>query len=185
MKITYKILILIIILFSLFGCSSEEQNSEMISQNFQANVYPDDYPYYKFKTPVTLSDSIEVMLNIAIERQRYNDKSGMYELEFGYLTDQLILDQYIRDKRIMYERPEVINKAEVIDVHRFNYDSASVDAIIYIKNANDEIVEVEQKIVVYYYRERWIRPTLSKVESELQYQNVLRKSVEQMIEGTK
>jgi hypothetical protein len=183
MKKTYNLFILIIIFSFLLGCSSEKNNSNTQSQNFQTNIYPDDYPYYKFKTPVTMKDSIEMMLNIAIERQRYNDKSGMYELEFGYLTDQVILDQYIRDKRIMHERDEVINKAEVIDVHRFNYDSASVDVKLYIKNAKNEIVEIEQQIIVYYYMEQWIRPTLSKVESEVQYQNTLKKSIEQLQKG--
>ena len=183
MKITYKIIILLIIISLLSGCSSEKKDSEIVSQNFESHIYPDDYPYYKFKTPVTVKDTIEVMLNTAIERQRYNDNSGMYELEFGYLTSQVILDQYIRDKRIMYERPEVIQQAEVLEVNRFNYDSAAVDVKLYIKNAKNEIVEVEQQIIVYYYMERWIRPTLSKVENEVLYQSRLKKSFEQLQGG--
>lgn len=178
MRITFNIFC--ILLFLLIGCSSEKSNTTSQSQELQTNIYPEDYPYYKFKTPLTMKDSIEYMLNEAVERERYNDKSGMYELEFGYLTGQVILDQYIRDKRIMYERPEVIQKVEVLDVDRFNYDSAAVDVRLFIKNAKSEIVESEQQIIVYYYMERWIRPTLSKVESEVQYQSAMKKSIENL-----
>lgn len=185
MKRIYNIYFIFILLSLLLGCSSEKKDVNSSPKELSTIIYPDDYPYYKFKTPVSLKDSIEVMLNTAIERQRYNDKSGMYEMEFGYLTDQITLDQYIRDKLIMRDKVELINKVEVLDVHRFNNDSASTNVMVFVKNSKGKIVEVEQQIIVYNYRGQWIRPTLSKVDSELKYQNVLRNSIDQMKEGAK
>jgi len=185
MKRIYNLYFIFILLSLLLGCSSEKKDTSSSSKELSAIIYPDDYPYYKFKTPVSLKDSIEVMLNAAIERQRYNDKSGMYEMEFGYLTDQITLDQYIRDKLIMRDKVELINKVEVLDVHRFNNDSASTNVMVFVKNSKGEVIQSEQQIIVYNYRGQWIRPTLSKVESELKYQNVLRNSIEKMKEGAK
>ena len=184
MKKIFNLFIMAAVLLFVFGCSSDKKQSESNSQAFESDIYPDDYPYYKFRTPITMKDSVEYMLNMAIERNRYNDKSGMYELEFGYLNDQLILDQYIRDKRMMSDRPEILNKVEVISVNRYSSDSALANVKLYIQPPNKELDVVDQQIVVYHYRGRWVRPTLSKVESELQYQRALRKSVEQYRQGT-
>ena len=117
---------------------------------------------------------IEEMLNEAITRLRYGDKSGLYENEFDYATDEIGFDEYLAKGEIRYAQADSIAFIEVRHVKFFDHDSARVDVTVHFEGPTGKKSYLRDKIVIYYHKGRWIKPTVSIIDLQLNYDNMIR-----------
>ena len=117
---------------------------------------------------------IEEMLNEAITRLRYGDKSGLYENEFDYATDEIGFDEYLAKGEIRYAQADSITFIEVRHVKFFDHDSARVDVTVHFEGPTGKKSYLRDKIVIYHHKGRWIKPTVSIIDLQLDYEEKIR-----------
>ena len=118
------------------------------------------------------------ILNEPWERILYEDYSGYYENEFSYLTDDVPLDEYLTYKQVTYRYPLDVIDIKVLSVDRLN-DSAFVDvSVTLVDSVGNETVH-DQALTVYYTDGRWIKPTVSVSKYQHEYEDKIRKAIEE------
>lgn len=123
-----------------------------------------------------LADSLSLALNEPWARLRYGDKSGFYENEFDYLTEDTTFDDYLKFPQISYASGDTLESLEVVSVERMG-DSAVVNVTVHFKGPSGKETQLyDQIFTVYWYNNRWIKPTVSKYELEMKYQDLIHKA---------
>ena len=122
-----------------------------------------------FDEPKTARDSIEQMLNEAMTRLRYTDKSALYENEFSYLTDTTTFDDYLKTGQMRYANADTLTRVDVTDIQLFGHDSAEVGVIVNFEGPTGEKHQLPDRIIVYYHKGRWIKPTISVIKHQQEY----------------
>lgn len=126
------------------------------------------------KGELSEEEIIEDMLNEVLTRLRYGDKSGLYENEFEYSNDETNFDEYLGMGQIRAAQADTITFVEVRHVNFFDHDSAIVDVTVHFEGPTDKKSFHRDKIVVYYHKGRWIKPTVSVIDLQLNYDNMIR-----------
>ena len=114
------------------------------------------------------------MLNETITRLRYGDKSGLYDNEFEYAQDETTFDKYLGMTQIRIAQADTITSVEVRHVDFYDRDSAFVDVTVHFEGPTGQKSYYRDKIVVYYHRGRWIKPTVSVIDLQVHYDDMIR-----------
>jgi len=117
---------------------------------------------------------IEEILNEAITRLRYGDKSGLYENEFEYYTDEVNFDDYLKTAQMHYAQADTIAFVEVRHVEFFDRDSAHVDVTVHFEGPTGQKSFHRDELIVYYHKGRWIKPTISVIDLQKSYEEKIR-----------
>ncbi len=183
MKNIYKNIPLVSIIFSFLlifiGCSNDTSNKESSENTDVATQQEIVDSSYIPKELLTVQDTIQASLWEAMERLLYFDNSGLYENEFSYYTDEHSFDKYLTYAQITYHAPGEVISLEVDSLEMFAHDSALAWVTIELKFAEDKIQEMtEQRLIVYYHNDKWIKPTISVIKNQLEYEDLIRQAEE-------
>jgi len=144
------------------GCSGESQQSDTASvQETELAAKAE---------PVTVRDTVELVLNEVIDRVRYGDKSGMYYNEFEYLRETMGFDEYLRLRQVHYAKTDTLKFIEVLDLLMYDHDSADVVLNVHSEGLSGIASKVRDTITVFYYHDRWIKPTASNMKEQLKWE---------------
>ncbi|MDH4157158.1 MAG: hypothetical protein OEW00_07785 [candidate division Zixibacteria bacterium] len=119
---------------------------------------------------------IQEALNSAIVRLKYGDKSGLYENEFEYLTDEKNFDEYLEYEPVRYARADSIDFIEVTGYEPREYNSIMVDVIVHFLGPTGVRTDFPDRVRMFRHKDRWIKPTVSKLTHQLEYENILRQA---------
>jgi len=155
-------LIFAVLIFVVSGCSGEKQPSE--------TAPAEDTGLAAKAEPVTVRDTIEVVLNEVIDRVRYGDKSGMYYNEFEYLRETMGFDEYIRQPQVHYAKTDTLKFLEVLDLMLYGHDSADVVLYVHSEGPTGVASKVQDTLTVFYHNDRWIKPTVSNMKEQLKWE---------------
>lgn len=173
-------LVLTLTIIIISGCSSDSadksSNKNEIVQS--AESLGEDYPYYIYKEQLTFQDTIETMMNVAMERQRYHDNSGLYELELDYVLDEYPFDEYLKQQAISSELSVVVEKVEITSMERYDNDSVYADVEVFLIKQNGDRFSVKDYVVVYNQNNRWVKPTIGSMKNQIEYDEMIRKAQE-------
>jgi hypothetical protein len=135
-------------------------------------------------TPATPQDDralIQESLTEVITRWHFRDKAGLYDNEFDYLRERMTFDQYLQANEIKLDADTVMG-IEVKDLHLFGRDSADVAVEIIFEGPTKLQSRMRDAFRMYRYHDKWIRPTLSNMEAQVEYDR-LKKSYEEAAEA--
>lgn len=171
MKRIYSLLC-IIPLVVVCGCSNKETSkTEPDTSAVEVTATPK-------KELLTFEDSLEYILSDPWKRARYDDNSGFYDNEFAYLTDEVPLDEYITFGQITFDYGMTVENLKVLEVEKFPGDSALADVEVTFRNNTDgKIQDIKQIITVYYSNGRWIKPTVSIIKMQQEYEEKIRQAI--------
>lgn len=126
----------------------------------------------------TLTDSarIERTIKGVMQRWNYRDFAALYDMEFEYVKDKYTYDDYLKQPRIKNAIVDTFYDYKVTGLKMFDHDSALVDNIVSFKGPSGKISEIRGKDMVYYYKGRWVRPTLGVASLQWQYEEMIRKA---------
>ena len=169
-------IILVLIVYGFSGCSSDSSNENSDATDVQEVVV--ETPIVQ-KELLTVQDTIEAALSDAMERLRYFDNSGLYENEFAYLTDESSFDDYLTFGQIT-QRPQAdVTELMVDSLWMYAHDSASVWVSIVLEYPGGKVDNMtDQKLKVYYHKGNWIKPTVSVIKYQLEYDELIRQAEE-------
>ena len=168
-----------LIVFCLIGCSSDssKENSETTVETETQQAVVDSTITHK--PLVTVKDTIEASLFEAMERLRYYDNSGLYENEFAYLTDETSFDAYLKFGQITYHPPGDVIALAVDSLQMYAHDSASVWISITLEFQDGTTEDMTaQNLIVYYHNDKWIKPTVSVIKNQVEYDDLIRQAEE-------
>ncbi|MFQ6008915.1 MAG: hypothetical protein ACE5K8_08210, partial [Candidatus Zixiibacteriota bacterium] len=117
---------------------------------------------------------IDRMLNETITRLRYGDKSALYENEFEYFTDEVNFDEYLERDEIKWAQADTITFLEIKNVEFFDRDSALVSLTVHFEGPTGQKSYLDDRIVVYHHKGRWIKPTVTVIDLQLDYEEKIR-----------
>ncbi len=114
------------------------------------------------------------MLKETITRLKYGDKLALYENEFEYFTDEVNFDDYLEKGEIKWAQADTITFLEIKNVELFDRDSAIVNLTVHFEGPTGKKSYLDDKVVVYYHRGRWIKPTVTVIDRQLDYEEKIR-----------
>ncbi len=135
-------------------------------------------------TPATPQDDralIQESLTEVITRWHYRDKAGLYDNEFDYLRERMTFDQYLLTNEMKLDADTVMG-IEVKDLHLFGRDSADVAVEIIFEGPKKIQTRMRDAFRMFYYHDKWIRPTLSNFDAQNEYEK-MKKSYEEAAEA--
>lgn len=172
MKNIYKNIIPFLIFGLLIGCSSDKQESQVEDPAENIEIKPER------KELLTVKDTIEANLSEAMERLYHHDNSGLYENEFAYLKDEHNFDSYLTFGQISYRNPMQVSKLVVDSVELYQHDSALAWATIDLQDQTGKNQTLsEQPLIVYYHNGRWIKPTVSVIQNQIPYDEIIQQAI--------
>mgnify|MGYP001592303401 CR=1 FL=1 len=128
-------------------------------------------------TALTEDDKIEQIMNEAMGRLRDKDKSFLYENEFAYYREKFSFDDYLKERKISAAQADTLVHIDVKTVTYFGRDSAKVDVDVHFKGpSGKETVLQEKGVALYWHQGRWIKPTLSNVVAQREYDDIIEKA---------
>ncbi len=174
-KRQYLILLSLFVLIIFYGCSNDSNNeSDKSTDNQQTEIDSTSH-----KELLTVKDTIEAELSEAMERLRLHDNSGLYENEFDYLTDETSFDEYLTFGQITSHPPGDVTALVVDSLFMYAHDSADVWVTINLEMKDGSTQELtEQRLVVYYHNNKWIKPTVSVIKNQVEYEDLIRQAEE-------
>lgn len=143
----------------LIGCSSEKGQSGG-----------------KSVSPADDRREIEATLEETATRWRYGDKAILYDLEFEYVQVEYTFDKYLQIDRIKRMESDTVRAFAVKNVKFFGRDSARVSVDVVFVGPAGDTTRYPQEWTMFYHRGRWIRPTLSSITGQLQFEERRRKA---------
>ena len=164
------IILIMFLLLVVFGCSSDKtdktsEDTSDLDTNYYSHLSPEE-------------QEIANTLNDALQRLRYNDKSGLYELEFSYYTDENSYDEYIKRGEIQYAQMDSIHHLEVYDFIYYGEDSADVNIAYIFSSPGDSLSKVNDKFRIYKSNDRWVKPTVTRIRYQEEYDYKIQKAIE-------
>lgn len=135
-------------------------------------------------TPATPQDDralIQESLTEVITRWHNRDKAGLYDNEFDYLRERMTFDRYLQTDEMKLDADTVIG-IEVKDLHLFGRDSADVAVEIIFEGPKKIQTRMRDAFRMFYYHDRWIRPTLSNSDAQTEYEK-MKKAYEEAAEA--
>lgn len=166
------------LLFGIFltGCGGDDTGTEKaVDKGGSAASTTDTLRQYD---TTTVEGAIAKSLNDAMDRLRYDDKSGLWENEFSYLHDGEDFDFYMRRRQIFNARADSITFLEVRSVEEIEGDSARVDVRVHFLGPSGTPTHLDDEIIVYRHNERWIKPTVSVYEQQAMYDSIRQEAID-------
>ena len=117
---------------------------------------------------------IQAMFDEARTRWHYGDKAVLYDMEFEYLRQKHTFDEYLEFQQIKYLEADTLYALTVKDVEFFDRDSATATVEAMFIGPTDDTSYFTDLYRVYYYGGRWIHPTASVIEQQLEFENIRR-----------
>lgn len=165
-----RVTALLVLFFVLIiaGCSSDKTEVVDDSSDLDTN-------YYSHLTPE--EQGIANQLNEALQRLKYDDKSGLYELEFSYYTDENSYDEYIKRGEIVYAQMDSIHHLNVFDFIFYDDDSADVNIEYVFNSSAGGHSTVKDMFRLYKSHDRWVKPTVTRILHQLEYDYKIEKAI--------
>jgi len=154
------ILLIGILIFAFISCSSDKKEVPDDTSDLDTN-------YYSHLTAE--EQEIANTLNGALQRLRYDDKSGLYELEFSYYTDENSYDEYIKRGEIQYAKMDSIHHLDVYDFVYYDDDSVDISVAYVFNSADGNLAKLNDKFRLYNSHDRWVKPTVTRLKYQLEY----------------
>jgi len=165
--IRYKIFFVFLFLVCfLGGCSGSDDKSETAIETDTIGDQVDDS---------SLVDNV-IVDNDAITRIKYGDKSGLYENEFEYLIDEKPFEEYITFPQIVNAKADTIDFVEVLKYEPREDNSAIVDVIVHFLGPTGVRTDYPDMIRMYKHKGRWIKPTVSSILHQKNYEEIMRQA---------
>ncbi|MBK7143076.1 MAG: hypothetical protein IPH75_13465 [bacterium] len=134
--------------------------------------------------PVSEQDdraAIQASLSETITRWHHQDKAGLYDNEFDYLKERMTFDAYLETKEMRMDADTVMG-IEVKDCIFYGRDSADVAVEILFEGPKKIKSRMRDSFRLYYYKDKWIRPTLSSIDAQFEYDK-MKKSYEEAVKA--
>lgn len=163
-----KLLIVITLMAFLAGCGGSGDKADE-----PATATQEKLSFSKWE-PGTLEAEIEIVLNETVDRMRYGDKSGLYDMEFDYLRDAETFDDYLKRGEVRWANADSMDYIEVLRVTPFGDDSVSTDVLIHMTKSNGTKLAFDEHFLLYHIYDYWNKPFVSRIEDEIKYQNLIR-----------
>jgi len=157
--------VLLVLFVMTCGCSSNSgKNGDTISDTVSIAAMTED-------------DKIEAIMNEAMDRLRYKDKSFLYENEFAYYREKFTFDDYLKERKIASAQADTLEYINVISVTYFGQDSAKADVEVHFKGpSGKETVLQEIGVPLYWHEGKWIKPTVSNVIAQHEYDEIIERA---------
>ncbi len=124
------------------------------------------------KKEQTEDEQISQMLNDAMYRLSYGDKSGLYNLEFRYQRYETNFDKYLGIGMINWANADGWDSIRVDSINYFRPESAFVYTRVYFGDRKPPDDKYEERLVIYKDNGRWIKPTVSKYGEQKRYEEI-------------
>jgi len=186
--IRYKIFFVFLFLVCfLGGCSGSDDKSETAIEtdtigdqvddsSLVDNVIVDEPEEKVSKELYPEAEAMQKALNDAITRIKYGDKSGLYENEFEYLIDEKPFEEYITFPQIVNAKADTIDFVEVLKYEPREDNSAIVDVIVHFLGPTGVRTDYSDMIRMYKHKGRWIKPTVSSILHQKNYEEIMRQA---------
>ena len=146
----------------LFGCSSEN-GTEQTATVTESSLSPEDA-------------ELAALLNDVLIRLSYEDKSGLYELEFDYFLDEYDFDHYIRRADVMWIHMDSLDHLAVDSIWHFGDDSAHAK-VEYVFNSSDGgQSRLPDRFTIFRKNGRWVKPTITTQYHQEEYERTIREA---------
>lgn len=170
----------------LVGCgddSTEVGQSSSLTDTPPANKYAPEGGAARFEgqglTEQQIADllEIEVVMTEALIRWSYRDKAALYDNELEYLQDKWTYEEYLSQTRV-----KAANSADSVVGYYvtgglfYDRDSVIVDDVVVFVGLNGNQIDFVNKDKLYYHRGRWVRPTISNMREQLDYERTIRQA---------
>jgi len=129
----------------------------------------------------SLSDSAQLVAIVrsTVERLRYGDKSGLYENEFQYFHEQETYDDYLRHGEVTWANADSLDSIQVLAVQLFERDSAHLEVLYHMNSAGEVQPPPNRgRLKAYWHQGRWIKPYMSSIDRQLDYEELIRQAAE-------
>lgn len=126
----------------------------------------------------TIEAQFEALINETIDRMRYGDKAGLYDMEFEYFRDETTFDVYLTRGDIRWANADSLAFIEVMAVSMFEEDSAAVKVLIHFERSGGKKIAVDEEYKLYHLQGYWHKPTVSVVSAQIDYDNLIRRAEE-------
>lgn len=167
----------IIVLLFFLGCSGDKQSAKPDAKKDSTEASTKHKTELaKIPEGASLEDTIEFVMNEAITRLKYGDKSGLYENEFQYYTDEHNLDDFLKSGPAMYAKADTVSHIDVISVQRYPADSAVVAVEVMFEGKTGTTSMLRDTVSVYYSGGRWKKPTASHITPQLEYEKLVKQA---------
>lgn len=164
-RILWMSAIMFVLLLS--GCGDSADSTDEDQTQTETSTEPD--------TELSETAQIEADLNEALWRLHLGDKSGLYEMEFQYFTDDVNFDDYLKKGEIQYAQADTIDHLVVQSVNIFREDdSARVKVDVVFIGPTGRESHLSQEIAIYFHQGRWIKPTVSTRFHQDEYDGLIR-----------
>lgn len=150
---------ILVLVLCIAGCSSESDSESQAPQGLEAD---------RLEITATLEETAV--------RWRYGDKAILYEQEFEYVRDEKNYDEYLEVDRIKRMESDTVVAFAVKDIQFFDRDSAYVKVDVVFVGLTGDTTRLPQNWTMYYHQGRWIKPTLSGVKGQLEFEDRVRRA---------
>ncbi len=144
-----------------FGCSKKESTPTTTNSSGQQRELTD-------------SEQIQAALDEAVTRWHYGDKGGLYDMEWEYLQDKYSFDEYLEFSSIKPLSADTMDRMVVTGTQIFPKESAWVYVDVHFKGPTGFESVVKDTHLMFYHRDRWIRPIAGAHFLQLEYDNLKR-----------
>lgn len=163
----YAAILMLTVTLAIFaGCSGESETPQTTTETKVEEVET----RAAIPEPVTMEDTIEVNINLVMDRLRLGDKSGLYENEFPYLREETNFDEYLKMRKIQFANADSVKYVEVVDLQTYGHDSADASVVVHFEGPSGLPTEFEDRITVYYHNGVWIKPTASNIAAQVAFE---------------
>ncbi|MEE8149033.1 MAG: hypothetical protein V3T75_01155 [candidate division Zixibacteria bacterium] len=149
---------LAIALFTLLvlGCGENKETTKKIESADQNPA-----------TPEGKEKLFEDILNLAMDRLRYKDKSYLYELEFPYYREENTFDKFLEHGKIRGANADTLEFVDIVKLNMYEPDSAVAHVEVHFKGpTGEETIFKGDSLTFYWYAGEWIRPTVSTFDAQ-------------------
>jgi hypothetical protein len=151
----------IMMAFLLFGCGDSADTTEAALTEVSGDS--------------VVIAQIEADLNEALTRLRLGDKSGLYEMEFQYFTDETNFDDYLKKGEIQFAQADSLESLTIQSIDMFKEDdSARLKVDVFFIGPSGKESHILQEIPVYLHQGRWIKPTVSTRDHQDPYDELIK-----------
>ncbi|MBU8934598.1 MAG: hypothetical protein KOO62_11420 [candidate division Zixibacteria bacterium] len=163
MSIVVRLFLIVgVISLVLLGCSSENETEETVSVA-ESTLSPQDA-------------ELAAILNDALVRLSYEDKSGLYELEFDYFLDEYDFDHYVKRGDIMWIHMDSLDHLAVHSIVHFDDDSAHAQVEYVFNSAAGGQSRLPDKFTIYRSNGRWVKPAITTLRLQGDYDRTIREA---------
>ena len=155
-------LITAIMILLVLGCGENKETTEKVGSAVQNPT-----------TPEGKEKLFEDILNLAMDRLRYKDKSYLYELEFPYYREENTFDKFLEHGKIRGAQADTLEFVDIVKLNMYEPDSAVALVEVHFKGpTGEETIFKGDSLTFYWYAGKWIRPTVSTYDAQRQFDDI-------------